>query len=291
MSKVVLITGCSSGFGYLSAIKFAQNGWITYASVRNIQSEGSRKLTELSKELPSLSILQIDVTNQEQINTAISQILSESQRIDVLVNNAGFGFLGPVENFTIEEIKEQFETNLYGQIRMIKAVIPSMREQRDGRILNISSITGLVSLPLYGVYSASKFALEAMIDILDFELHPFTINLFLIEPGRFSTQFSKSDKSPKLSESDNIYSQLTKFLDRYGKASNKVPDNLKWLIHPNRVAERIYKIASTPNYNKFRNIIGVDAHILFFLDRILPRFIKRYLLKRVYHWGLNKDTP
>lgn len=284
MNKTVLITGCSSGFGYLSALLFAKNGWITYASVRNIQDEGSKQLLSLSKEFPNLSVLQIDITKQEQVDAAITQILLKSQKIDVLVNNAGFGFLGPIENFTIEEIKEQFDTNVHGQIRMIKAVLPSMKQLKRGRILNISSINGLVSFPLYGVYSASKFALETMTDVLDFELHPFNIKLFLIEPGGFTTNFSTGGKRPKLSQSDTIYSELTKFLDRYGKASDKVPDNLKWLIHPNRVAERIYKIAATESYTKFRNIIGIDAHIIFFLDRVLPRFIKRYLLKRVYNW-------
>ena len=163
MNKVALITGCSSGFGYLTALKFARNGIITFASVRDLNSEGTVQLKKVADEekLP-LDIIQIDVTNDESVKKGVEYIIQKNKRIDVLVNNAGVGYYGPVEEFSIEEIQSQYNINVLGVVRTVKEVMPWMRKQKNGLIINVSSVAGLVTFPLYGLYSSSKYALEAL---------------------------------------------------------------------------------------------------------------------------------
>lgn len=283
MQKVVVITGCSSGFGYLSAIELAEKGWLTYATVHHAQHGGSGDLMTLSKKYPHLRIIELDVTKQEDVEHAVAHIIREAGKIDVLVNNAGFGFVGPVETFSIEEIKEQYDVNIFGYLRMIKAVAPHMRNQKNGKIINISSINGLISFPLYGVYSSSKFAIETLSEALDFELRPFGIKVFLVEPGGFVTNFTVNSKLPAAAK-ESVYRELIKFREKYDASKDRVPENLKWLIGPQRVASKIFSIASNENHRSFRNVIGVDARLFMVLNKLLPRFIKQYLLRKVYNW-------
>ena len=162
MKRVVLITGCSTGIGYYSALTFARNGYCVFASVRDMHSNGKEVLEKIAKdEKLELSTLEIDITDEISIKKAVERIFNKEGRIDILVNNAGVMHLGPVELFTIDEIKQQFEINFFGTLRMIKEVVPIMRNQKSGKIINISSINGLVSAPLYGIYSSSKFALRS----------------------------------------------------------------------------------------------------------------------------------
>jgi short-subunit dehydrogenase len=283
--KTVLITGCSSGIGYLTALKFAKNGFFTYASVRNINSDGARKLMEVAgiEKLP-LEVIEIDVDSIDSIVNGMSTIREHTHSIDILINNAGFGFLGPIEEFSIEEVKQQYETNLFGVLRMIKQIVPMMRKKHSGHIINISSINGLLSFPLYGVYSSSKFALETLSEVLDFELSKFGIKVSIVEPGSFLTNFTKNKKVAESAvKPESPYIDLLQtFSNRYEK---KV-DTVKYLtkpMNPQRVAEVIFK-AATSSHPKLRYLIGIDAHIFYYMHKVLPYSLWKTLLRKVYNW-------
>ena len=161
--KVVLITGASSGIGKVTAEKLLEKGYVVYATARRL-----KKMLDL--ESKGANILKMDVTSDGDVNSVVDKIIQEQGRIDVLLNNAGYGSYSTVENIPMEELKYQFEVNVFGQGRLIKAVLPYMRSQKSGRIINMSSMVGIVSTPLLGWYAASKHATEAMSDALRLEL-------------------------------------------------------------------------------------------------------------------------
>ncbi len=178
MSQVVLITGCSTGIGRNLAQRRAGAGYTVAATARNLES-----LDDLQVALK----LPLDITQPESIQQAVDCVLQGFGRIDVLVNNAGYAQQGAVEEVSDEQIQKMFEVNVYGALRMIRAVAPVMRQQKSGHIINISSVGGKLVLPANGPYSASKFALEALSDALRYELRPFGIRVALIEPGSIKT--------------------------------------------------------------------------------------------------------
>lgn len=180
MSKVVLITGCSTGIGRSLAQRLAKSGYIVVATARKEET-----LAGLSVAMK----LRLDVTQMDSVNNAVAYILQQFGRIDVLVNNAGYTMLGALEEVAEAETQQVFDVNVFGALRMIRAVAPQMRKQRNGRIINISSIAGRLSTPVNGTYSATKFALEALSDALRLELAPFGIQVVVIEPGAIKTHF------------------------------------------------------------------------------------------------------
>lgn len=186
--KTVLVTGCSSGIGYATCLVFARNNFATYGSVRDL-SKAERIQEITNKEKLPLKIIRLDVNEDESIRIAIQKIISESGGIDILINNAGYGMFGPIEKISIKEIKEQFETNFFGTIRLIKAIVPIMRKQRNGTIVNISSMVGRFGVPINAAYVSSKFALEGLSESISFELEEFGIKVILVEPGVIQTDF------------------------------------------------------------------------------------------------------
>ena len=183
MAKVVLITGCSSGIGCDLAQRLAQAGYTVAATARKAQTlEGQEVALKLS----------LDVTRPESIREAVEQTIQQFGRIDVLVNNAGYAVRGAVEEVPVEQAQQMFDANLFGVMRMVQAVAPHMREQKCGRIINISSVVGKLVTPANGVYSASKFALEGLSDALRLELAPFGIQVVVVEPGSTRTQFHRT---------------------------------------------------------------------------------------------------
>jgi len=186
--KTVLVTGCSSGIGYATCLALAHNNFITYGSLRDL-SKSERIQEIINKEKLPLKILRLDVNNDESIGVAIQKIISDSGKIDILVNNAGYGMFGPIEDITIDDIKEQFETNFFGTIRLIKAIVPIMRQQGNGTIVNISSMVGRFGVPLNAAYVSSKFALEGFSESISYELEEFGIKVILVEPGVVQTDF------------------------------------------------------------------------------------------------------
>ena len=191
--KTVLVTGCSSGIGYATCLVFARNNFVTYGSVRDLSKAGRIQEITNKEKLP-LKIIRLDVNEDESIRIAIQKIISDSGRIDILINNAGYGMFGPIEEISIKEIKEQFETNFFGTIRLIKAIVPIMRKQRNGTIVNISSMVGRFGVPLNAAYVSSKFALEGLSESISFELDEFGIKVILVEPGVIQTDFFQNLK-------------------------------------------------------------------------------------------------
>ena len=201
MEKVAVVTGTSSGIGFETALALARDGYHTYATMRNTAK--SNKIKELGqKESLKISVLELDVDDEDSIKTTIKKILDEKQSIDVLVNNAGWGLWGCVEDVSIDEFKAQFDTNFFSIIRLIQEVGPAMRKQGSGKIVNISSVAGRIGFPASPAYISSKFALEGLSESLRLEMSPFGVDVIIIEPGVIKTNFLNPVKLAKKSESD-----------------------------------------------------------------------------------------
>jgi len=180
--KVVLVTGASSGFGQAIAAELHARGYRVFGTTRRPDVQAP----------PGCSLVAMDVDDEASVTAGVAEVLRQAGRIDVLVNNAGFGYAGAIEDTTVEEARRQFETNFFGMHRACRAVLPHMREQRSGRIVNMSSLGGLVSVPFQAVYCASKFAVEAYTEALRMELRPFGIRVAMVEPGDFATRFTEN---------------------------------------------------------------------------------------------------
>ena len=234
MNKVALVTGCSSGIGFETALALAREGYHTYASMRDTK-KGSKIQEIAKKEKLPITITPLDVDKPESITSAVKQVISEKKRIDVLVNNAGYGIFGCLEDLTIEELKAQFETNFFAVARLIQEVAPIMRAQKSGTIVNVSSVAGKIGFPGSPAYISSKFALEGLSECLRYELSPFGVNTIIIEPGVIKTNFFGSMKIPKNAKPDSPYKDIT----------NKVVAGVKMMAEmgtpPSEVAEVIIK--------------------------------------------------
>lgn len=256
--QVAVVTGSSSGIGFETSLLLARNGIYTYATMRN-QSKSEEILANARKDNLPLKTLHLDVTNEKSILEAIKKIIAEKGRIDILVNNAGYSLLGPLEQLQINEIKEEFETNFFGIIRLIQSVLPTMRKQRYGRIINISSLAGRIGLPFSSAYASSKFALEGLTESLGYEIQNFGIHVILIEPGVIRTNFLNSMKlgknviTPENESNTNspyiemIQKRISAFKPRFEKGSS-----------PIEVAEVVLE-AATSQDPKPRYLIGNDA--------------------------------
>ena len=214
--KVAIVTGSSSGIGFETSIELARNGFYTYASMRDI--EKSKKIKEIAKNqnLP-LKVIQLDVDDENSVREAIKTINSEKNRIDVLVNNAGYGTFGSLEDLTIDEIKSQFETNFFGVVRVIKQVLPIMRRLDSKRtIVNLSSVGGCIGAPILSAYQSTKFALEGLSESLYYELQPFGIRVVIIEPGFIQTNIMNSSILAKAASNPRSpYFPLTNAIEKY----------------------------------------------------------------------------
>ncbi|MCP4318053.1 MAG: SDR family oxidoreductase [Hyphomicrobiales bacterium] len=188
MSDTILITGASSGIGKATALYFQERGWNVVATMRN-PDVGSDL-----KQLDNVLVLRLDVTVEETITAAVADGIAKFGRIDVLLNNAGFGAYGPLEANSMDQVRRQFDTNVIGLLAVTKAVIPHMRANKSGVIVNMSSIGGLIALPLTSLYHGTKYAIEGISESLHYELEPCGIRIKIIEPGVVRTDFGKSVK-------------------------------------------------------------------------------------------------
>jgi NAD(P)-dependent dehydrogenase (short-subunit alcohol dehydrogenase family) len=193
---VAVVTGSSSGIGFETSLLLAKNGFFTYATMRNLDKSNKIIDLKLKEKLP-LEVLELDVTDDKSVKEAIEKIANEQGTVDVLVNNAGYALVGPLEELSIQEFKEQFETNVFGAIRVTQAVLPIMRKQRHGTIVNISSIAGRIGFPLTSAYVSSKFALEGLSESMAYEIDQFGTKVVLIEPGVIKTNFDHNLKLGK----------------------------------------------------------------------------------------------
>jgi NAD(P)-dependent dehydrogenase (short-subunit alcohol dehydrogenase family) len=252
-NRVAVVTGSSSGIGLETSLLLARSGFHIYASMRNL--EKSKNITEIAntENLP-LTVVQLDVNDDRSVKDAIGKIVAENKRIDVLVNNAGYGLFSPIEDVTLGQVKEQFETNFFGAIRVMHAVMPTMRRQRSGTIVNISSLAGRVGIPVSSAYVATKFALEGLSESMRYELKEWGINIVIIEPGVIKTNFFENLKTTDArSRSESPYADL---IERTTKGFGKMMDNSS--SPPKLVAEAILN-AITSKEPEIRYVVGEDA--------------------------------
>ncbi|HZB63803.1 MAG TPA: SDR family oxidoreductase [Nitrososphaeraceae archaeon] len=194
--SIAVVTGSSTGIGFETSLLLARNGFYTYATMRDrLKADKIEKIA--NKENLPLEVLSMDVDNDDSVRNAIHKIIDEKKKIDIFVNNAGYGLFGALEDISIEEIKKQFETNLFGAIRTIKEILPTMRKQKNGIIINVSSIAGVVGIPAECIYVSTKFALEGLTESISYELQPYGIKVVLVEPGVINTNFVPNIKFPK----------------------------------------------------------------------------------------------
>ena len=238
--QVVLISGASSGIGQVTAKLLSERGFKVFGT--------SRKPSGFEK-IPGVEVLSLDVCSDESVSDCVGAVLKNAGRLDILVNNAGYFLNCAIEEATMEEVKAQFETNLFGAVRLIKAVMPIMREQGSGQIINISSGLGLFPLPFTGFYAASKFALEAYTETLRHEVKPFNIQVSLVEPAFIKTNFMQNTKMAA-----NQIIDYDPWRQRVEEVQLKYVEKA---IDPTLVAKRILGIIDNKS-PRLRNIVGMD---------------------------------
>jgi NAD(P)-dependent dehydrogenase (short-subunit alcohol dehydrogenase family) len=250
MEKVALVTGSSSGIGFETALALARENYFTYASMRNTSKAG--KIQEIAKkENLNLKVIEMDIDKEDSIKSAVKKIQEQKDRIDVLVNNAGYGLFGCLEDITMEELKAQFQTNFFGVVSLIQEIAPIMRKQGSGIIVNVSSVAGRIGFPGTPAYISSKFALEGLSECMRYELSPFGIKTIIIEPGVIQTNFFSSMKVAH-GKPGSPYKEITE------KVMNGVKMMAEMGTPPVEVAKTIMKAIKTaeplPRY-----VVGSDA--------------------------------
>jgi NAD(P)-dependent dehydrogenase (short-subunit alcohol dehydrogenase family) len=276
-AKVAIVTGSSSGIGFETSLLLARNGFFTYATMRNLDK--SDKIIELKqKERLPLEVLKLDLTDDKSVNEAIEKVANEQETIDVLVNNAGYGLVGPLEELSIQEFKEQFGINVFGVIRVTKSVLPIMRKQRHGSIVNVSSIAGRIGFPLTPAYVSSKFALEGLSESIAYELEQFGINVIVVEPGVIKTSFDSNLRIGKnVNDRNSPYADITEkriagFKSRF---ENGLPTT--------EVAKAILNAITSNNIqSELRYLVGNDAFKLMEIRKNKPdREFRRLVMEGV----------
>ena len=275
MGKIALVTGCSSGIGLETSLALAREGFYTFATMRDLNKNHKIKQSIEKENLP-IEIIEMDVDDDQSVNSAVNNILEKKEKIDILVNNAGYGMWGTVEDVSIQEFKEQFETNFFAIIRMIQKIAPVMRKQNNGHIVNVSSVAGRIGFPVSPAYISSKFALEGLRESLRFELMPFGVNVIIIEPGVIKTNFFNSMKMSKNSQKESAYSDIT----------DRVISGVKMMAemgtHPKEVADIIIK-AIKEEKPLPRYIVGNDAMMFLEAKKMKTDIeFENYLKKELY---------
>ena len=269
--KVVLITGASSGIGYMAAKLLAEKGNIVYGAARRV---------EKIEELVPFGVIPVrmDITDESSIRSCVEKIISEQGRIDVLVNNAGYGYYGAIETVAIEEAKKQFDVNLFGTARLTQLVLPYMREQHNGRIVNVASIAGRMTLYLGAWYHASKYALEAFSDALRMEVKPFGIDVSIVEPGGIRTDWGLVAADNLIASScGSVYEKHA--VNQAGLMRSAYSGNM--LSKPELIAGAIVKAVSSRR-PKCRYTLGRGAFSLLLLHGILPSRVWDSIVRKVF---------
>ncbi|HLA54928.1 MAG TPA: SDR family oxidoreductase [Flavobacterium sp.] len=262
MNKVILITGGSSGLGKAIGEFLHQKGFVVYGTSRNPENSTNS----------IFPLIALDVRNVESIQAAVAKVISISGRLDVVINNAGVGIIGPLEEIPTAEIRNNFETNLFGPIEVMKAVLPQLREQKSGLIINITSIAGYMGLPYRAVYSASKGALEYVTEAIRMEVKPFGIEVTNVAPGEFSTNIAAHRYHVPVSE-NSAYKT-------YEKTVNLINGQVGGGDDPLLMAQAIYKIINTSKPNVHYKVGPFMSRFSIVLKRILPdKMYERMLMK------------
>lgn len=265
MSKVILITGGSSGIGKSIGEFLTLKGFRVYGTSRNPDKYADSKF----------SLLGLDVKDNATIISTVKAIIEKEGKLDVLINNAGAGITGPIEEIPDAEIKANFETNFFGPINVIKAVLPQMRKQQSGLIVNITSIAGYMGLPYRGIYSASKGALELVTEAFRMELKDFNIQMANVAPGDFATNIAAGRYHAPLLD-DSPYKKP------YGNTLNLMNDHVDGGSNPNMMAEAVYKIINTPKPRGHYKVGAFMQKFSVVLKRILPDKVYEKMLMKHY---------
>lgn len=270
MKKVVLITGASSGIGYDTAIELKEKGFIVYGAARRLD-----RLNKLKEK--DINIIELDVTKEESMSSCVSTIIEREGKIDILINNAGYGSYGAIENVTMEEARKQIEVNIFGLARMTQLVLPNMRKNKFGKIVNISSMGGKMYTPFGGWYHATKFAVEGFSDCLRMEVEPFGIDVIIVEPGGIKTEWG-------IIAAENL--KNSSLGGAYENTALDVSNHMRQLYSgekltsPKVIAKTICK-AVTANKPKTRYLVGYGAKPAVFLRRILSDRMFDKIIKKL----------
>ncbi|PGV55344.1 short-chain dehydrogenase [Bacillus cereus] len=275
--KIAVITGASSGFGLLTTLELAKKGYLVIATMRNLEKQVNLLSQAAKLNLQqNIKVQQLDVTDPSSIHS-FQLFLKEINRVDLLINNAGYANGGFVEEIPVEEYRKQFETNLFGAISITQLVLPHMREQKNGKIINISSISGQVGFPGLSPYVSSKYALEGWSESLRLEVKPFGIDVALIEPGSYNTNIWEVGKQLAENQSDTT-SPYKEYMDKIQKHINSGSDTFG---NPIDVAQKIVKIAESKRTN-LRYPIGKGVKFMIFAKKILPWKLWEFLVLRSF---------
>lgn len=267
MRKVVFITGASSGIGEAIATHLSSRGYIVYGTSR-YESDDSKL---------NFSFLQLDVRNEASIQQAISTVIEKEGRIDVLINNAGLGMIGALEDTSIEESKEIFETNVFGMLAVCNKVIPYMRKNKSGIIINISSIAGQIGLPYRGVYNASKYAIEGFSEALSMELRPFKIKVIILEPGDYRTNMNTNRRIAK-----KALDPSSPYFVSFNRTREQVFEEVDTAWPPEKIARKVEKIINYKNPRLRFISAPLKQKLSIILHKVLPARLFEYIISTFY---------
>ena len=269
----VLITGASSGIGRATCLYLAQRGYTVIGT-----SRVASRLDGLREEARNSEVVvhgvEVDINSDSEVERAMPEVISEHGIIDALVNNAGYGLWGPVESLSIDELRAQFETNVFAAVRMTKAVLPGMLAQRRGKIVNVSSVLGRLATPFNGAYASSKFALEGLSESMRTELWPFGVHVSVVEPGLFETDFQANQVKAERSQDPAL--AYSAYVQRYNSTHRRYE---KLSSDPVKVSKVIHKIIRSRRPG-FRYPVSIEARAGILGARFLPERLFRWLLSR-----------
>ncbi len=272
--KIVLITGCSSGIGKALSIAFHEKGYRVIATARRLESIDDLKTKGVAVE-------RLDVTSQDDIERVVRTVLERERRIDILVNNAGFGLIAPLLDVSLEELQNQFRTNVFGPVQLIRAVAPAMRENKSGTIVNIGSISGIVTTPFAGAYCASKAAMNSLSDALRLELAPFGIRVVCVQPGGIESNFGNSSSAgvQRVMKPESWYTSIREYIDKRAQESQSSP------MPAEELAKKIVSIVASKNPPAIVRL-GTRSFMLPFLKTALPTAVLDTMFRK--RFGLHK---
>ncbi len=278
--QTLVVTGASSGFGRVTAERFAAAGWRVFATARDPHGRHAQAAAELERQ--GVRVIDLEVTDQASVDRAAAEILAAGP-IDVLVNNAGAAYFGVVEAFTPETIARQFDVNVFGPMRVSRAFLPGMRDRRSGLVVYVSSGVGRFALPFGGVYSSSKWALEALAETSSYELAPFGVDVAIVEPGAYATNISNSRTGPDDAERLDAYRDVLPLADKvFGALSAATAGR-----DPREVADAILALAEQPSGTRpLRTPVPSNPGVAAINDAVAP--IQRELLA---NFGLSELLP
>jgi len=270
-AKVVLITGASAGFGLACSELLAERGHRVYGTSRRADFPAAPAAGDSRR-----TMIPMDVCDDDSVRIAVEFVLKREGRIDVVVNNAGVGLAGSIEDTTVDEARALFETNFFGVLRVCRAVLPTLRAQKSGLIVNISSLAGLVTVPFQGFYSASKYALESMSDALRMELQPFGVCVALLEPGDFKTAFTDSRAFSAASGDGSVYRE------RCERAVATMERDERNGADPRQLATLLARIIDAPSPRSRYSVGAFGQRFGAALSRVLPSSLVDRAMRAIY---------